>query len=87
MLGEVAGENAEAGADLEHHVAVAELGEPPDHAEDVLVGEEVLAELLLRDRRVTASAKAAVAFASIRAASSSASSPRAAASAATVWTT
>ena len=85
-VGEVAGEDAEAGADLEHDVIGVELGEPADHAEDVLVGEEVLAQPLLRDDG-HGSAKAAVAFASIRAASSSASSPRAAASAATVCTT
>ena len=50
-LGEVAGEDAEARADLEHDVAGLELGEPADHAEDVLVDEEVLAELLLAGGR------------------------------------
>ena len=47
-IGEVARQDAEAGSDLEHDVVAAELGEAADHAEDVLVGEEVLAELLLR---------------------------------------
>ena len=46
---EIAREDAEPGTDLEHDVLRLELGEPTDHAEDVLVDEEVLAELLLRD--------------------------------------
>src|SRR5215212_6208571 len=83
---QVGGEHAEAGPDLEHDVVLVELGEASDHAEDVRVAEEVLAELLLRPD-AHARPKAVVAFASIRAASSSASSPRAAARAATVWTT
>ena len=53
-VGEIAREHAEAGADLEHDVVRRELGEAADHAEDVLVDEEVLAELLLRGRTVTA---------------------------------
>ena len=67
----------------------AEHGEPADHPEDVLVDEEVLAELFLRPRSWAPlhSPKAAVALASIRAASSSGSSPRASASVASVWTT
>ena len=48
-VGEEAGQDAEARADLEHDVGGVELGETPDHAEDVLVDEEVLAERLLRD--------------------------------------
>ena len=47
-VGEVRRQNAEAGPDLEHDVVRIELREPADHAEDVLVDEEVLAELLLR---------------------------------------
>ena len=47
-LGEVAGEDAEARADLEDDVGGLELGEAADHAEEVLVDEEVLAELLSR---------------------------------------
>ena len=47
-VGEVAREHAEAGADLEHDVVGGELREAADHAEHVLVDEEVLAELLLR---------------------------------------
>jgi hypothetical protein len=45
---EVASEHAETGPDLEHDVVRLEPGQPADHAEDVLVDEEVLAELLLR---------------------------------------
>ena len=85
-VGEVAGEHAEPRADLEDDVCRVEGGEAADHAEDVVVDEEVLAELLLR-ADAHGSEKAAVALASICAASSAASSPRAAASAATVWTT
>ena len=48
-LGEEAREHAEARADLEHDVVGRELGEPLDHAEDVLVDQEVLAERLPRD--------------------------------------
>ena len=43
----------------------AELGEPADHAEDVLVDEEVLAELASSARDAHGRPKAAVAFASI----------------------
>ena len=43
-LREALGEHAEATADLEHHVAVRELGETLDDLEDVAVDEEVLAE-------------------------------------------
>ena len=46
--GEEAREDAEAGPDLEHDVVGLELGEALDHAEDVLVDEEVLAERLPR---------------------------------------
>src|SRR5829696_5082840 len=84
--GEVAAEDAEPRADLEHDVFDVELGEPADHAEDVQVGEEVLAEPLLR-RDAHGSEKATVAFASIRAASSLASSERASARTPTVWRT
>ena len=66
-VGEVAREDAEPGPDLEHDVARLELGEPADHAEDVLVDEKVLAELLLR-RDVHGRPKARAAFASICAA-------------------
>ena len=50
-LGEEAREHAEPGPDLEHDVVSIELGEPLDHAQDVLVDQEVLAERLLRRRR------------------------------------
>src|SRR5207247_7383483 len=62
-----------------------ELRQATDHAEDVLVDEEVLPEAATSSPH--GSSKAAVAFASICAASASNSSPRASASAATVWTT
>ena len=45
---EIRGQHAEPGPDLEHDVVAVELGEAADHAEDVLVDQEVLAELLLR---------------------------------------
>src|SRR6266498_4102477 len=84
-VGEVARQDAEPGADLEHDVVRLEPGEPSDHAEDVLVDEEVLAELLLRADRH--SEKQRVAFASSCVASASGSSLRARASTATVCTT
>ncbi len=87
-LGEIVGEDAEPGTDLEHDVVCVELGEAADDAEDVLVDEEVLPELSVRrDRELHGSEKAAVAFASICAASSSASPPRAFASSAIVRAT
>src|ERR671936_3218589 len=112
-VGEIGREHAESGADLEHDVTRTELGEAPDHAQDVLVRQEVLTEVPLRADdhpavrgrtcRLAAarapaplaptggfpagSENAAVAFASIRAASASTSSPRLAARAATTWTT
>ena len=87
-LGEVAREHAEPGADLEHDVVRLELGEPADHAEDVLVDEEVLAELLLRRRRSSGKPKHSAALrVDLRARARSGSSPRACASAASVWTT
>ena len=42
---QVLGEHAQPAADLEHHVGRTELGGPADHAEDVVVDQEVLAEL------------------------------------------
>ena len=85
-VGEVDGQRTEAGADLEDDVLRRELGQTADHAQDVLVDEEVLAELALRED-VHGSEKTAAAFASICRVNSLASSPRIAASAATVWTT
>ena len=63
-VGEEGREHAEARPDLEHDVLGAELGEPADHAEQVLVDEEVLAELLLRGRAAHGRPKAALALAS-----------------------
>jgi hypothetical protein len=81
--GEEAREDAEAGADLEDDVVRLERGEPLDHAQDVLVDEEVLAELLLRVD-VHASPNAASAFCSICVSSSAWSTPRISASVASV---
>src|SRR5207248_1147814 len=81
VIGQVAREDAEAGPDLEHDVVGPQVGEPADHAEDVLVDQEVLAQLLLGGDAIGAhsSRKALVALASIRAASASVDSPRASA--------
>src|SRR4029079_252988 len=84
-VGEVPREDAEGRADLAHDVARPPLGCTVDHAEDVLVDEEMLPELLLRND--VHKEKAAVALASICAPSSATSSPRASASVASVWTT
>src|SRR4029450_3977298 len=91
-VGQVDGQDAEPRPDLEHNVRRVEPGESTDDAEDVLVGEKVLSELPPRpcahgEGVATDSAKAAVAFASMRAATSAVSSPRTSARAATVWTT
>ena len=83
-VGEIASEHAEPGADLQHDVLGPQTGQAADDAEDVLVDEEMLAELPVRDDSTHGREKAAVALASMRAASSFASSPRAAASASTV---
>src|SRR4029077_16705049 len=83
---EIRGQHPGPGPDLERDVVAVELGEAADHAEDVLVDQEVLAELLLRPN-AHGRPNASVAFASICAPSASESSPRASARAATVWTT
>src|SRR5262245_9979468 len=84
-VGEEAREDAEARPDLQNNVRRLELGEALDHAEDVLVDEEVLAELLLGTD--AHSPKQRAAFASICSASSASSALRARARAATVYTT
>ena len=87
-LRQIVGQNSEAGADLEHDVVLLELREAPDHPEDVLVDEEVLAEVAIRfDRELHGSEKAAAAFAAICAPSSSGSARRIFASSWTVRTT
>src|SRR5439155_8191410 len=78
-VGQVAREHAEARPDLDHDVVGLQVSEAADHAEDVLVDEEVLAELLLR-ADAAHRPKAAVAFVSIRCSRSG--SPRTSASAA-----
>ena len=88
-VGEVARQHAETRADLEHDVVRLELGEPADHAEDVLVDEEVLAERLLRRDGWHAHGRpnAAVALASICAASSAGVLAAHVGEHANVWTT
>ena len=87
-LSEVGGEDAESRADLEHDVVPLQVGEAAGDAEDVLVDQEVLAELAVgRDGELHGRPNAAVAFASITRSSSSGASPRASASTASVWIT
>jgi len=45
---EVRGENPQTRPDLEDHVVGRQLGESPDDLEDVLIDQEVLAQILLR---------------------------------------
>src|SRR6185503_1198507 len=85
VLGEVAREDAEPRPDLEHDVVRLERREPADHAQDVRVDQEVLAQILAR--RDAHSAKTRAAFASISAVSSSSPTPRSSASAAYVCRT
>ena len=98
--GEVRRERADAGADLERHVVGAQSRQPLDHAEQVVVDQEVLPEILVgpqaelgqpgeRDlaRRVHGRAKTRAAFASTCAASSPAATPRMAATALSVSST
>ena len=87
VLGEEGGEHPEAGTDLEHDVVRGQGREPSDHPEDVLVDQEMLAELLLRGRSAHASENADAAFSSSCRARVAGSSPRTSASTATVWTT
>jgi len=78
-VGDVTREHAESRPDLEHDVGGREIAHPLDHAEDVLVDEEMLAQRLLGlDGHARPNALAA--FACIRAASSVSSSPRVSAS-------
>jgi DNA polymerase III epsilon subunit-like protein len=87
-FGEEGRQHAGAGPDLEDDVVGRKGGEALDHPEQVLVDEEVLAEAALGLRQPAhCRPKAARALAAVRSPSSAASSPRAAASAATVWTT
>src|SRR5205085_12025711 len=86
VRGEVTREHSLTGADLEDDVVRLELGQAPDHLEDVRVAEEVLAVLLLR-ARAHGSPKHWAAFCSICRSSSVGSTSRARASAETVWTT
>ena len=65
-LRQIVGQDSEAGADLEHDVVLLELREAPDHSEDVLVDQEVLAEVAIGcDRKLHGSEKAAAAFAAM----------------------
>ena len=98
--GQARGERAHARADLERHVVGAQLGEPLDHAEQVVVHEEVLPEARVgtetelgqpreRDlaRDVHGKAKTRAALASTCAARSGAPTPRMAATAPSVSST
>ena len=98
--GEARRERADARADLERDVVGRERRQPLDHAEQVVVDEEVLPELAIgpqaelgqpgeRDlaRRAHGRAKTRAAFASTCAASSPASTPRIAATARSVSST
>ncbi len=58
-LRQVVGQHSETWTDLEHDVLAVERGEPVDHAEDVLVDQEMLAEVAVRcDRELHGSEKA-----------------------------
>src|SRR3954471_21875958 len=83
-FGQVRREDTVARPDLEHEVGWIELCETTDHAEQVLIDEEVLAERLLRHRAAHGRANAARALASSWAASSAAPTPRPSASVAIV---
>src|SRR5439155_14398149 len=88
-VGEERRQDAEARPDLEDDVAGPEHGQALDHAQDVLVDEEVLSELVPRRdaRSGHGSPNAAAAFSSICRSSAAGSSLRAVASTARVWTT
>ena len=79
-------QDAETWPDLQHDVVLVKVGETADDAQDVLVDEEVLPELLLGANGHENPNKAR-AFASICRPSSAGSSPRVSASTATVCTT
>src|SRR5918996_1181942 len=81
--------HAETRPDLEHDVLLVELGEPARDAHDVLVDEEMLAELapLAKGKADHGRPNAAAAFASITRARTSGCSPRTSARTARVWTT
>src|SRR5215471_5885457 len=84
-LGEVARQHAEPRPHLEHDVVRLESCEPADHAENVLVDEEVLPEVLTR--RDGHSPNTRFAFSSICAARASRLAPRICASASYVCRT
>ena len=88
-VGEELRQRTEARADLEGDVRRAELGEAGDDAEDVVVGEEVLPEGLLRRRPAHGAGrpKAALALLSISCSSVATSSPAQRARTARVWST
>src|SRR6266545_854953 len=86
-LGEVRGQHAEPGTDLEHDVVGAQLRETPDYAQNVGIDQKMLAELFVGSDPPQRGENAASALRSIWAPSSSGSSLRASARAATVYTT
>ena len=61
VLAEVAREHAEARPDLEDDVVRLELGQAPDHTQDVRVDEEMLAEALPRNDAHSPNTRAALA--------------------------
>ena len=101
LRGEELGEHAEPAADLQHHVGRVELGGGADHAQDVVVDQEVLAELPVgadpegaqppqaRLARLAAAhgPSTRAAFASTIRSSSSYSLPRSSATKRAVWVT
>jgi hypothetical protein len=66
VVGEEGREDAEPRADLEHDVFEGELGKAAGDGDDVLVDQEVLAQLPLAGDRFHGSPKTADAFSSIR---------------------
>jgi hypothetical protein len=98
--GQARSQSAHAGADLERNVLRLQPRQPLDHAEQVVVDEEMLSELLVRTQaelgqarerdlagRAHGSAKTRAAFASTCAANSPAVTPRIAATARSVSST
>ena len=88
-VGENGGQSTEAGTDLEGDVLRPELGEAGNDTEDVVIGEKVLAEGLLRRMPAHGSRrpKAALALLSMRFSSVAVSSPRTCARTPSVWST
>ena len=81
-------EGPEAGPDLEHDIGGAELRKAGDDPEDVVVGEEVLPERLLRCGRSRRGGRTRRrVLVDLRSSERASSSPRTSARTASVWTT